>query len=180
MKPSAPPSNEEALLPCPFCGSKAYLERDNAGGQYVYYVICSTCRCSTPSTPQLRIPTERWNARTALLQETPAPAIARELATLDEFAAWLVRQMPTQTVVADPGWWASRIYRAIVRDAAPQAPAPEKQEPEDVLVSEIRRMDRLAVIEECARVCERMAEKYDSDDACESCATAIRALAQEG
>jgi hypothetical protein len=39
----------------------------------------------------------------------PAPAF--------DFAAWLAREMPAGTVIADPAWWAPRILRAVLRSS---------------------------------------------------------------
>lgn len=32
---------------------------------------------------------------------------------MNDFAAWLAREMPAGTVIADPLWWASRIRKAL-------------------------------------------------------------------
>lgn len=40
---------------------------------------------------------------------------AAERATTPSFEEWLCREMPPNTVIADPKWWASRIERAVLR-----------------------------------------------------------------
>lgn len=40
---------------------------------------------------------------------------------LGSFAHWLQREMPTGTIISDPYWWATRIYKAVLA-AAPQPP----------------------------------------------------------
>lgn len=35
-----------------------------------------------------------------------------------EFVEWVKREIPPGTVISDPEWWASRIYRALLRAAA--------------------------------------------------------------
>ena len=34
-----------------------------------------------------------------------------------EFASWLKREMPQNTVIANPDWWAPRIWKAAIRTA---------------------------------------------------------------
>lgn len=38
----------------------------------------------------------------------------------DAFSAWVESNLPSGTVIADPKWWVSRLYRAMIA-AAPEA-----------------------------------------------------------
>jgi hypothetical protein len=40
------------------------------------------------------------------------------------FAAWLAREMPANTIIGDPLWWAPRIARAVLRNMGRPAPEP--------------------------------------------------------
>ncbi len=63
------------------------------------------------------------DARNPEYRFTHAPPAAPEVteAGLSEFTAWLLREMPEQTIIADPTWWAPRLYRAALRAARPEA-----------------------------------------------------------
>ena len=76
------------------------------------------------------------DARAALTQ--PEPQGPTDEKWFADFAAWLAREMPAGTVIADPLWWAPRIARAVLarwgRPAiAPDGPAvPHGREPASV------------------------------------------------
>ena len=61
--------------------------------------------------------TEEWadvmdRARAALATPPPEPPTDEE--RLADFAQWLAREMPRNTVIVDPLWWAPRIARAVL------------------------------------------------------------------
>ena len=51
-------------------------------------------------------------ARAALAQ--PEPQGPTDEARLADFAGWLAREMPANTIIGDPLWWAPRIARAVL------------------------------------------------------------------
>lgn len=59
--------------------------------------------------------TDTWNdalagARTALATPPPEPPTDEE--RLADFTKWLAREMPRNTIIGDPLWWAPRIWHA--------------------------------------------------------------------
>jgi hypothetical protein len=67
-----------------------------------------------------------------MTNETKSPAQAAPVVAASElsdeqstFAAWLAREMPAGTVIGDPAWWAPRILRAVLAQAAPVAALPQ-------------------------------------------------------
>ena len=59
--------------------------------------------------------TDTWNdalveARTALVTLPPEPPTDEE--RLADFTKWLAREMPPNTIIGDPLWWAPRIWCA--------------------------------------------------------------------
>lgn len=50
----------------------------------------------------------------ATIQDSHQPAVP------DGFTAWLCREMPAGTVIADPEWWVPRIARAMLANSAKQ------------------------------------------------------------
>jgi hypothetical protein len=56
----------------------------------------------------------------------PAAAPRPEPGPFEHFENWMVREMPPMTVVANPKWWAKRIYERVINTApAAAAPRPE-------------------------------------------------------
>jgi hypothetical protein len=45
---------------------------------------------------------------------TPPPEPPTDEERLADFAQWLAREMPRNTVIGDPLWWAPRIARAVL------------------------------------------------------------------
>jgi hypothetical protein len=43
---------------------------------------------------------------------TPEPEPPTDEERLADFAQWLAREMPPNTIIGDPLWWAPRIWRA--------------------------------------------------------------------
>ena len=57
-------------------------------------------------------------ARAAELLErtaTPPPAPPTDEERLADFTKWLAREMPPNTIIGDPLWWAPRIWRAVLK-----------------------------------------------------------------
>ena len=44
---------------------------------------------------------------------TPPPAPPTDEERLADFTKWLAREMPPNTIIGDPLWWAPRIWRAV-------------------------------------------------------------------
>ncbi len=51
------------------------------------------------------------------LKRIQSVEIAEPVMVPDEFVAWLEREIPPGTVISNPKWWASKIYRAVIRAA---------------------------------------------------------------
>ena len=47
-------------------------------------------------------------------EHAPGPAPPTDEERLADFAQWLAREMPPNTIIGDPLWWAPRIWRAVL------------------------------------------------------------------
>lgn len=68
----------------------------------------------------IMVDTRVENAAAATAPVSAAPAAVQELPALPDFTAWITREMPAGTVIADPAWWAPRILRAALAMRQPQ------------------------------------------------------------
>ncbi len=69
MTPTPPPTPDDKLLPCPFCGGKASIERYGDHRQSTIYK-CDDCSCSL-ETGEEWSHGKRWNTRAALAPTQP-------------------------------------------------------------------------------------------------------------
>lgn len=53
------------------------------------------------------------------LYAAPVSAPKQEPVAWKEFNEWMHRELPSGTVIGDPGWWASKIYKHFIQNAAP-------------------------------------------------------------
>lgn len=51
------------LLPCPFCGGKAYMQISQEMETFVYYIICPHCDSAGLKSFEKEKAIERWNTR---------------------------------------------------------------------------------------------------------------------
>lgn len=61
------------------------------------------------------------DAKASMARQRAAASAPKAELTAPDFAAWLAREMPAGTVIGDPAWWAPRIARAALAQAAPVA-----------------------------------------------------------
>ena len=83
-----PPEPEEAMIPDQYKGHQLHVYRAGFHAGYKHGLT---------------------RAPAALTQ--PAPPTDEE--RLADFAQWLAREMPPNTIIGDPLWWAPRIWRAV-------------------------------------------------------------------
>ena len=53
-------------------------------------------------------------ACSCLALATPPPEPPTDKERLADFTKWLAREMPPNTIIGDPLWWAPRIWRAVI------------------------------------------------------------------
>jgi hypothetical protein len=54
----------------------------------------------------------------AAIREARVEQGKQEPVAWKEFNEWLHRELPSGTVIGDPGWWASKIYKHFIQNAA--------------------------------------------------------------
>jgi len=71
------------------------------------------------------VPSAVTRARALLAEAQPvSPPEPTDEQGFANFAAWLAREMPANTIIGDPLWWAPRIARAVLRNMGRPAPEP--------------------------------------------------------
>lgn len=103
-----PPSEELALLPCPFCGEAAHLREGVEMTRRMHYVSCSNfdCEPTGPFRPTAESAIAAWNTR------PDADALRQQLA--DERAAHERTQTRLAHVIDEAGEW-KRVARFHLR-----------------------------------------------------------------
>jgi len=93
----------------------------------------------------------------ALMQSVETTPPADERAELESFTEWLCREMPPDTVIGDPKWWAPRIARALRRsDGARIAELEREREiARGVEQTAVDRLNALTARAEAAEACEK-------------------------
>lgn len=92
---------------------------------------------------------EAWGVSGEWIRQPAAPSPVRgeptgdgvEQAALDAFALWMQSQMPSGTEIADPSWWAPRVFRAALNaHRAARAAASSGERVTDADVAAVRKV----------------------------------------
>jgi hypothetical protein len=94
------PSN--SLSRCPFCGSDQ-LDVRHTTPPVMEYVKCLVCHACGPNHE-----IAHWNERPT--HEPPVDAVAG----FDVFRHYVETNMPPNTVIGNPNWWAQRLWKQAV------------------------------------------------------------------
>jgi hypothetical protein len=82
--------------------------------------------CAMLALPRVRHALQTWRHHATTQAPTGEPMPQPPEGWYPEFAAWLERQMPANTVIGDPLWWASRIADWLIAKATLEAePLPQ-------------------------------------------------------